>query len=119
MLEPEAAAIYCTHLPIDKMSSEGAGQQMTVFQKGTRYMVLDAGGTSVTSPFPYFAECGTVPTSDLLIGNDQTRSNMLTEYVIFSRYEYSVMEVHVDRSLFRYFPFFPILSLAYDIIENS
>ncbi|OWF52452.1 heat shock 70 kDa protein 12A-like [Mizuhopecten yessoensis] len=45
VLEPEAAAIYCTNLPIDKICADG--ENMTVFQKGTKYMVLDAGGGTI------------------------------------------------------------------------
>ncbi|XP_069129610.1 heat shock 70 kDa protein 12A-like [Argopecten irradians] len=46
VLEPEAAAIYCTNLPIDKISAD-SGSKMTVFQKGTRYMILDCGGGTI------------------------------------------------------------------------
>ncbi|XP_060065910.1 heat shock 70 kDa protein 12A-like [Ylistrum balloti] len=47
VLEPEAAAIFCTNLPIDRMSVEGSGSKLTVFQKGTKFLVLDAGGGTI------------------------------------------------------------------------
>ncbi|XP_033742407.1 heat shock 70 kDa protein 12A-like [Pecten maximus] len=47
VLEPEAAAIYCTNLPMDKITVEGSGEKMSVFQKGTKYMILDCGGGTI------------------------------------------------------------------------
>jgi hypothetical protein len=35
-LEPEAAALFCKYLPIEKRGNN--------FQKGSKYMVIDAGG---------------------------------------------------------------------------
>lgn len=48
-LEPEAASLFCMHLPVDKMLMEGAtkSQQISPFSKGTRYMVVDVGGGTV------------------------------------------------------------------------
>ncbi|XP_053400254.1 heat shock 70 kDa protein 12A-like [Mercenaria mercenaria] len=45
-LEPEAASIYCRHLPVDATSKES---KMTIsnLPTGTKYMVLDAGGGTV------------------------------------------------------------------------
>ncbi|XP_045206965.2 heat shock 70 kDa protein 12A-like [Mercenaria mercenaria] len=45
-LEPEAASIYCRHLPVDATSDES---QMTIsnLSTGTKYMVLDAGGGTI------------------------------------------------------------------------
>lgn len=40
-LEPEAASIYCSRLPLAKL--EGAGG-LGVFEAGKKYLVLDAGG---------------------------------------------------------------------------
>lgn len=41
-LEPEAASIYCQHLPIEKLQGAGAG--FTMSRKGTKYMIIDLGG---------------------------------------------------------------------------
>jgi len=40
-LEPEASAIYCKHL---QLSSDPC-MHMTKFDVGTRYMIVDCGGT--------------------------------------------------------------------------
>ena len=41
-LEPEAASLFCKHLPVDKMAGSEAG--FNAFKQGTKYMVIDAGG---------------------------------------------------------------------------
>ena len=41
-LEPEAASLYCRYLPIKKGDE---GNSLVSFQPGTKYIVLDAGGT--------------------------------------------------------------------------
>lgn len=41
-LEPEAASIYCRHLPVEKGSDS-----LSTFKSGTQYLVLDAGGGTV------------------------------------------------------------------------
>ena len=40
-LEPEAASIYCMHLPVKKDSENST---FRVFKSGSKYMVVDAGG---------------------------------------------------------------------------
>ncbi|KAJ8297926.1 hypothetical protein KUTeg_024457 [Tegillarca granosa] len=45
-LEPEAAALYCKILPIEKLSA-GYENNLSVFQPGTKYIVLDLGGGTV------------------------------------------------------------------------
>jgi hypothetical protein len=42
-LEPEAASIYCKHLPITQIQSVGK-KDFGIFHPGSRYLVLDAGG---------------------------------------------------------------------------
>ncbi|XP_060062728.1 heat shock 70 kDa protein 12A-like [Ylistrum balloti] len=44
-LEPEAASLYCQHLPLDKLT--GAETGFSVTKTGTRYMVIDVGGGTV------------------------------------------------------------------------
>ncbi|XP_069129616.1 heat shock 70 kDa protein 12A-like isoform X1 [Argopecten irradians] len=44
-LEPEAASLYCKHLPVEKMG--GSEQGFTCFSNGSKYLVLDAGGGTV------------------------------------------------------------------------
>ncbi|KAK3593606.1 hypothetical protein CHS0354_018704 [Potamilus streckersoni] len=42
-LEPEAAALYCKYLPMDKLTgSDDSG--LSVFSEGTKYMIIDLGG---------------------------------------------------------------------------
>ncbi|XP_061164032.1 heat shock 70 kDa protein 12B-like [Saccostrea echinata] len=43
-LEPEAASIYCKHLSLEKGEED---EGFSVFQEGSRYLVLDAGGGTV------------------------------------------------------------------------
>lgn len=42
-LEPEAASLFCRHLPMDKRLDK-SGVSISSFSAGTKYMVLDAGG---------------------------------------------------------------------------
>ncbi|XP_053390534.1 heat shock 70 kDa protein 12A-like [Mercenaria mercenaria] len=45
-LEPEAASVYCRHLPVDK-TVDGKEVSISTFSEGTKYVVLDAGGGTV------------------------------------------------------------------------
>ncbi|XP_052795057.1 heat shock 70 kDa protein 12A-like isoform X2 [Mya arenaria] len=45
-LEPEAASLYCRHLPVEKHVGDQACV-MSKFKPGARYLVLDAGGGTV------------------------------------------------------------------------
>ncbi|XP_062593077.1 heat shock 70 kDa protein 12A-like [Saccostrea cucullata] len=44
-LEPEAASIWCTHLPVEKL--HGSEGKISTFQEGSKYLVLDAGGGTI------------------------------------------------------------------------
>ncbi|XP_053390946.1 heat shock 70 kDa protein 12B-like, partial [Mercenaria mercenaria] len=44
-LEPEAASLYCRHLPVVKLSNDKT--TLSTFAVGKRYLVLDAGGGTV------------------------------------------------------------------------
>lgn len=44
-LEPEAASLYCKHLPVERLQAEGGAQGFVAFSKGSKYLVLDCGGT--------------------------------------------------------------------------
>ncbi|XP_053399659.1 heat shock 70 kDa protein 12A-like [Mercenaria mercenaria] len=44
-LEPEAASLYCRHLPVEKCGSDKTS--LAKFGPGKRYLVLDAGGGTV------------------------------------------------------------------------
>ncbi|XP_061165022.1 heat shock 70 kDa protein 12B-like [Saccostrea echinata] len=46
-LEPEAASLYCKHLPVERLQSEGGVQGFGAFSKGSKYLVLDCGGGTV------------------------------------------------------------------------
>lgn len=44
-LEPEAASLYCQHVPTEKLKDkDGKGAEFTSSGKGTKYMVIDLGG---------------------------------------------------------------------------
>ena len=47
-LEPEAASIYCRHLPIETSTNE-TKLSIASLPVGTKYMILDAGGIHNTS----------------------------------------------------------------------
>ncbi|KAL3857338.1 hypothetical protein ACJMK2_012015 [Sinanodonta woodiana] len=46
-LEPEAAALLCNYLPLKMLTISGSQSTFQTFQKGCKYMVLDAGGGTV------------------------------------------------------------------------
>lgn len=52
-LEPEAASIYCQHLPPDKIT--GAIEGFSVADEGSKYLVIDIGGMLRQSEF--FFQC--------------------------------------------------------------
>lgn len=43
-LEPEAAAVFLKHLPVDKTREGNADDMLQTFAPGSKYMVVDAGG---------------------------------------------------------------------------
>jgi len=43
-LEPEAASMYCRYLPLERIKGTG-NTTISCFQPGSKYMVLDAGGS--------------------------------------------------------------------------
>ncbi|XP_060570465.1 heat shock 70 kDa protein 12A-like [Ruditapes philippinarum] len=45
-LEPEAASIFCRHLPVSKNTKQEV-ESISQFSSGTKYLVLDAGGGTV------------------------------------------------------------------------
>ncbi|KAK3600519.1 hypothetical protein CHS0354_028719 [Potamilus streckersoni] len=45
-LEPEAASFFCRYLPVEKLSDSGKSE-ISCFEPGKRYLVLDAGGGTV------------------------------------------------------------------------
>ncbi|WAQ98267.1 HS12B-like protein, partial [Mya arenaria] len=49
--EPEAFSLFCMHIPIEELNMTGASlsqSQMSPFSTGQRYMVVDAGGDTVS-----------------------------------------------------------------------
>ncbi|KAH3890530.1 hypothetical protein DPMN_014614 [Dreissena polymorpha] len=54
-LEPEAAALYCRYLPMEKVVDSAGKASIESFAPGKRYLVLDAGGL-----YMFFAKSITV-----------------------------------------------------------
>lgn len=52
-MEPEAASLYYWHLPVEKYIDESK-VSLAKFQAGTKYLVLDAGGTVIEWMFIYY-----------------------------------------------------------------
>ncbi|KAK3603242.1 hypothetical protein CHS0354_007572 [Potamilus streckersoni] len=46
-LEPEAASLLCSYIPLKKFTKSGSQSTLRTFQKGYKYMILDAGGGTV------------------------------------------------------------------------
>lgn len=46
-LEPEAAALYVKHLPVEKRVDGKKGECFQAFALGSKYIVVDAGGMFV------------------------------------------------------------------------
>ncbi|XP_021355916.1 heat shock 70 kDa protein 12A-like isoform X2 [Mizuhopecten yessoensis] len=65
-LEPEAASLYCKHLPVEKMG--GSEQGFTCFSKGSKYLVLDAGGGTVDITVHKVRDDGTLKELDRASG---------------------------------------------------
>lgn len=43
-LEPEAAALYVKHLPVERRVNGQEGDEFQTFSPGSKYIVVDAGG---------------------------------------------------------------------------
>lgn len=43
-LEPEAAALYVKHIPVEKRVEGKEGDVLKTFAPGSKYIVVDAGG---------------------------------------------------------------------------
>ena len=44
-LEPEAASLFCKHVPVERMVDGSEAGGFSAFQPGSKYIVVDAGGT--------------------------------------------------------------------------
>ncbi|XP_052778299.1 heat shock 70 kDa protein 12B-like [Mya arenaria] len=55
-LEPEAASVFCRHLPVDTTASSVTS--LASFKAGTKYLVLDAGGGTVDITVHEVSESG-------------------------------------------------------------
>ncbi|XP_061192455.1 heat shock 70 kDa protein 12B-like isoform X2 [Saccostrea echinata] len=62
--EPEAAALYCRLLPIDKFESGGEHQELVLrtFERGKKFMVIDLGGGTVDIALQETTEDGKMKT---------------------------------------------------------
>ena len=58
-MEPEAAAMYVKHLPVEKRLEGELGDVFKTFSPGSKYIVVDAGGMHVRGVIKKFVT-GTV-----------------------------------------------------------
>ncbi|XP_052682429.1 heat shock 70 kDa protein 12A-like [Crassostrea angulata] len=72
-LEPEAASLYCMHLPIHKDSDNST---FGVFKSGEKYMVVDAGGGTIDITVHEVGENGSVKELHKANGGDWGGTNV-------------------------------------------
>lgn len=46
-IEPEAASLFCRHLPVEQIRGADGEASLSCLAPGKRYLVLDAGGIAV------------------------------------------------------------------------
>ncbi|XP_071124900.1 heat shock 70 kDa protein 12B-like [Mytilus edulis] len=68
-LEPEAASIYCKHLPVERLAA-GAKSALGAFSPGTKYLILDAGGGTVDITVQEVQTDGTIKQLYMANGGD-------------------------------------------------
>ncbi|CAG2190345.1 unnamed protein product [Mytilus edulis] len=68
-LEPEAASIYCKHLPVERLAA-GANSALGAFSPGTKYLILDAGGGTVDITVQEVQTDGTIKQLYMANGGD-------------------------------------------------
>ncbi|XP_045203378.2 heat shock 70 kDa protein 12A-like [Mercenaria mercenaria] len=109
-LEPEAASLYCRHLPVERCGSDEVS--LAQFPVGTKYLVLDAGGGTVDITVHEVMENGKVKELEKASGGawggtkvDDAFELFLTEIAgnsdVMRKLKVDYMEDFID--MFRYF----------------
>ncbi|XP_062591250.1 heat shock 70 kDa protein 12A-like isoform X3 [Saccostrea cucullata] len=83
--EPEAAALYCRLLPIDKFESGGEHQELVLrtFERGKKFMVIDLGGGTVDIAVQETTEDGKMKTIYKVCGGDWGGTNVDERFLHF------------------------------------
>ncbi|VDI64149.1 Hypothetical predicted protein, partial [Mytilus galloprovincialis] len=68
-LEPEAASIYCKHIPSERMVC-GGKSTLDAFSPGTKYLILDAGGGTIDITVQEVQTDGTIKQLYMANGGD-------------------------------------------------
>ncbi|XP_052781386.1 heat shock 70 kDa protein 12A-like [Mya arenaria] len=79
-LEPEAAAIYCRHIPAKKAGEDGS---LSTFETGSKFLVVDAGGGTVDIAVQEVAENGSMKNIYKASGGDWGGTKVDEAYVKF------------------------------------
>ncbi|XP_060556060.1 heat shock 70 kDa protein 12A-like [Ruditapes philippinarum] len=105
-LEPESASIYCRHQNISATNNAARDKDISCFEVGTRYMVIDAGGGTVDITIHEVCENGKIKEVHAACGGDwggtsvdKEFETVLLELVgrqIFQRFKKENMEEYLD-----------------------
>ncbi|XP_018590086.2 heat shock protein family A (Hsp70) member 12A.3 [Scleropages formosus] len=85
-LEPEAASVWCKHLPSEGFVAEGASQDNRLEQSpGTQYVVVDCGGGTIDITVHEVLESGSLKELLKASGGDMGGETVTKKYLSFLR----------------------------------
>nr|NP_001038342.1 heat shock protein family A (Hsp70) member 12A.1 [Danio rerio]CAI21191.1 novel protein similar to vertebrate heat shock 70kDa protein 12A (Hspa12a) [Danio rerio] len=110
-LEPEAASIYCKHLPSEGYISEEACRDTLEQKPGTQYMVVDCGGGTIDITVHEVVEDGKLKELNAASGNDMGGQTVDRKFISFLK------EIFSEKIYNKFEQNFPAeaLKLKYDI----
>ncbi|XP_003198604.1 heat shock 70 kDa protein 12A [Danio rerio] len=110
-LEPEAASIYCKHLPSEGYISEEACRDTLEQKPGTQYMVVDCGGGTIDITVHEVVEDGKLKELNAASGNDMGGQTVDRKFISFLK------EIFSEKIYNKFEQDFPAeaLKLKYDI----
>lgn len=110
-LEPEAASIYCKHLPSEGYISEEACRDTLEHKPGTQYMVVDCGGGTIDITVHEVVEDGKLKELNAASGNDMGGQTVDRKFISFLK------EIFSEKIYNKFEQDFPAeaLKLKYDI----
>lgn len=82
-LEPEAAALYVKHLPVERRVGGQEGDEFQTFSSGSKYIVVDAGGGTIDITAHQVMEDGNVKELIKATGGDWGGTRVDGEYIDF------------------------------------